>query len=56
MQRHELKKYFKFTLNKKPVKMKKYKRFCTRTDRNSVQKNFLLLKKYAKLVLKNSYW
>ena len=37
MQHHEL----KFTMNKKPDKMKKYKRFCTRTDRNFFQKMFI---------------
>ena len=42
MQHHELKKYLKFTMNKKPDKMKKYKRFCTRTDRNFFQKMFII--------------
>ena len=42
MQHHELKKYLKFTMNKKPDKLKKYKRFCTRTDRNFVQKMFII--------------
>ena len=37
MQHHEL----KVTMNKKPDKMKKYKRFCTRTDRNFFQKMFI---------------
>ena len=37
-------------MNKKPDKLKKYKRFCTRTDRNFFQKMFII-KKDAKLVL-----
>ena len=49
MQHHELKNYLKFTMNEKPDKMKKYKRFCTRTDWNFFQK-MLLLKNDAKLV------
>ena len=42
MRHHELKNYLKFTMNKKPDKMKKYKRFCTRTDRNFFQKMFII--------------
>ena len=39
MQHHELKNYLKFTMNKKPDKMKKYKKFCTGTDRKFFPKN-----------------
>ena len=42
MQHHELKKYLKFTVNKKPDKMEKYKRFNTRTDRNLKKQNFII--------------
>ena len=42
MQHHELKKILKFTMNKKPDKMKKYKRFCIQTDRNFFQKMFII--------------
>ena len=49
MQHHELKKYLEFTVNKKPDKMKKNKKFCIGTDRKFFYK-ILLLKKDAQLV------
>ena len=42
MQHHELKNYVKFTMNNKPDKMKKYKRFSTRNDGNFFQKMFII--------------
>ena len=42
MQHHELKIHLKLTMNKKPDKMKKYKRFYTRTERNFFQKMFII--------------
>ena len=41
MQQHELKKYLKFNVNKKPDKMKKHKNICKRTDRE-VFKNVII--------------
>ena len=42
MQHHELKKYLKFTMSRKPDKMKKYKRFAHETTGIFFKKCLLL--------------